>query len=64
MQIEDDKKSDKMFLIRQCLNAIFMLSAIVGVVYYIWFDKITGIYIILVAMAVKMAESTLRMFKH
>ena len=50
-------------IIRNCLNIIFMLSAIVGLVFYFTHHKETGIYIILIAMVVKFAEASLRMFK-
>lgn len=49
--------------IRNWLNVIFMLGAVVGLIYYFTGHKDTGIYIILVAMVVKFAEASLRMFK-
>ncbi|MBQ2208459.1 MAG: hypothetical protein II404_00660 [Prevotella sp.] len=50
-------------VIRNWLNIIFMLGAIVGLVFYFNHQKETGIYIILVSMAIKFAEAALRMFK-
>ncbi len=50
-------------VIRNWLNIIFMLGAVVGLVYYFTGHKETGIYIILVAMVIKFAEASLRMFK-
>lgn len=49
--------------LRQWLNIIFMLGAIVGLVFYFNHHKETGIYIILISMVVKFAEAALRMFK-
>ena len=49
--------------IRNILNIIFMIGAVVGVYYYLSVDEIKGIYIILIAMCFKMAEASLRMFK-
>ncbi|MBQ3700871.1 MAG: hypothetical protein II886_13365 [Prevotella sp.] len=50
-------------VIRNWLNIIFMLGAIVGLVFYFNHQKETGIYIILVSMVIKFAEAALRMFK-
>ena len=50
-------------VIRNWLNIIFMLGAVVGLCFYFFQSKETGIYIILVSMAVKFAEAALRMFK-
>lgn len=49
--------------IRNWLNIIFMVGAVVGLVFYFTGHKDTGIYIILVAMVVKFSEASLRMFK-
>ncbi|MBO6188757.1 MAG: hypothetical protein IJ614_00490 [Prevotella sp.] len=50
-------------VIRNWLNIIFMVGAVVGLVFYFTGHKDTGIYIILVSMVVKFAEASLRMFK-
>ena len=50
-------------VIRNWLNVIFMLGAIVGLVFYFAHQREMGIYIILVSMVVKFAEAALRMFK-
>lgn len=50
-------------LIRNWLNVIFMLMAIIGLCFYFFVNKETGIYIILVSMIVKFSEAALRMFK-
>ncbi len=52
-----------MNMIRNCLNIIFMLGAVVGLIFYFNHHKETGIYIILIAMMFKFAEAALRMFK-
>lgn len=48
-------------VIRNWLNIIFMLGAIVGLGFYFFASKQTGIYIILCAMVVKFCEASLRM---
>jgi hypothetical protein len=50
-------------VIRNWLNIIFMLMAIVGLCVYFFVKKDIGIYIILVSMVIKFAEASLRMFK-
>ena len=47
--------------IRNVLNIIFMVTAVVGVIYYLTKDRMVGTYIILIAMCFKIAESSLRM---
>ena len=49
--------------IRNWLNIIFMIGAVVGVIYYLTKDRIVGTYIILISMCFKIAESSLRMIK-
>jgi hypothetical protein len=49
--------------IRNWLNMIFMVMAVVGVIVYLTKDRMTGTYIILIAMCFKIAESSLRMMK-
>ena len=49
--------------IRNILNIIFMIGAVVGVIWYLTSDKTTGTYIILISMCFKIAESSLRMIK-
>jgi hypothetical protein len=49
--------------IRNCLNIIFMVLAVIGVIYYLTKDRMVGTYIILIAMCFKIAESSLRMMK-
>lgn len=49
--------------IRNWLNMIFMVMAVVGVIVYLTKDRMTGTYIILIAICFKIAESSLRMMK-
>lgn len=53
----------KIKIIRNILNLIFMLMALAGVAYYVFADKYVGTIIILVAMAFKMVEASMRMIK-
>lgn len=49
--------------VRNVLNIIFMLGAVVGVIYYVSADKQIGVYIILVAMVFKIIESAIRLLR-
>jgi hypothetical protein len=49
--------------IRNWLNLIFMIMAVIGVIYYLTKDRTVGTYIILLSMCFKIAESSLRMIK-
>ena len=61
MHSDEEDGSNHMLPLRNILNAIFMLGALVGViVYYIGYTT-PGIIIVLVAMAVKMVECAIRM---
>ena len=56
--------TDRFLPIRQWLNIIFMLGAIVGVAIYFLSDNTTiGIIIILVSMVFTMVESILRIIR-
>jgi hypothetical protein len=48
--------------IRNLLNLIFMIMAVIGVIIYLMKDRMTGTYVILIAMCFKIAESSMRMF--
>jgi hypothetical protein len=50
--------------LRNVLNIIFMVLAVIGVIYYLTKDRMTGTYIILIAMCFKIAESSLRMLNN
>lgn len=53
----------KFFVLRQILNILFMIIAIVGVVIYITQNEMQGIIVVVIAMAFKMAECVLRYVK-
>ena len=54
--------NSKLLKLRNLLNIIFMLGAIVGLVIYFLGHQQTGIIVIFFAMVFKMAESTIRFF--
>lgn len=59
----EKENNEKPFLkVRNILNIIFMLGALIGVLIYFFSDHTIGIYVILVAMVFKMVEASLRMF--
>jgi hypothetical protein len=52
--------------IRNWLNIIFMVMALIGVILYLQKNEERhqlGLYIILIAMVIKIAESSMRMIK-
>jgi len=52
--------------IRNWLNITFMITAVVGVIFFLQKSEAKhqlGLYIILTAMVIKIAESSLRMMK-
>ena len=52
--------------IRNILNLLFMIGAVIGVIFFISKNEEKhqiGLYIIMVSMCFKIAESSLRMFK-
>lgn len=57
------RSRDRHFAIRQVLNIIFMLMAVVGVCLYLLSDKTVGTIVVLIAIVVKMAECVLRMLR-
>ncbi len=60
---DESQRHDLMFKIRNVLNIAFMLIAIVGVCFYLSGDAYRGIIIVLIAMAIKFAEATIRFMK-
>ena len=54
---------ETIFKIRQILNIIFMLGAVVGVVIYMVSDKFIGTVVVLCAMAFKMMEYIIRFMR-
>lgn len=61
MMLMHKEDEDKTLKIRNVLNIIFMIVALIGVLYYLFADHQIGIYIILFSMIVKFAESTIRL---
>lgn len=60
----EEKEHDRFFKLRNILNIIFMLGAIVGMCLYFLTSYTTiGIIIILTAIVFKFTESTLRFIK-
>ena len=49
--------------IRQILNIVFMIGAVVGVIIYFYSDRETGTYIILTSIVFKIIECALRLIK-
>lgn len=62
-ELRREERERKIKIIRNILNLIFMLMAIPGAITYIFFDKYVGAIIVIVAMAFKMLESSMRMLK-
>lgn len=58
--IED---TGRLRVLRQWLNIIFMLGAVVGMVWYVTADHDTAIYIMIGAVVFKFIELTLRIAK-
>lgn len=57
----EQEKRDYVFIIRQVLNIVFMIGAVVGAFLY-WYlpDETTGILVVMTAMFFKMAECVFR----
>ena len=61
---DNEPQRDRFFIVRQILNIVFMLGAVVGVAFYLLKpEELIGVFIILIAMAVKMSECVLRYMK-
>lgn len=58
-----DEPRDRFFVVRNILNTIFILLAVAGCAAYWLCDETTGIIIVMVAMAFKTIECTLRFLK-
>ena len=60
----ESKQRDRFFKIRNMLNIIFMIGALVGMVFYFWSNRQTiGIIIILAAIVFKIIECCLRFIR-
>ena len=58
-----EKVNDKYIVLRNILNIIFMVVALIGVVVYFFGNQNTGTIIILIAMAFKIVECVFRFMK-
>lgn len=54
------REQNRIDYIRQWLNIIFMLGAVVGVIFYFLSDSNTGVIILLAAIVFKFVECVLR----
>lgn len=61
-QRREPKERDKYFKLRNVLNIIFMIGAIVGCAVFYYSDHLIGTIIIFAAMAFKFVECALRLF--
>jgi hypothetical protein len=57
---EDQPSKDNFLRLRNWLNLIFMIGAVVGVLLYLFGDQTAGTIVVLVAMVFKMVESAIR----
>jgi hypothetical protein len=57
---EQDERPDRYLKLRNILNLIFMIGAIIGVCIYLWRNSTVGTIIILGAMVFKMVECVYR----
>ncbi len=56
----EEEKPKQFLRLRNVLNIIFMLGAVVGVLIYLYGDQTVGTIIILAAMVFKIVEAALR----
>jgi len=60
---EEPQPRDSYFKLRNILNTIFMVGAVIGVCIYIWGDQTIGTIVVLAAMVFKIIESALRFLR-
>ncbi len=60
---DQEKQKPRRLLLRNILNTVFMIGAVVGVVIYFKHDEYLGTVVILVAMMIKMSECVFRFMK-
>ena len=58
-----DKDPDRFLGMRNILNIIFMLGAIIGLIFYFFIHQTTGTIVIRTAMAFKVVECILRFIR-
>ncbi len=61
--IRQKPERDRFYTIRNVLNVIFMVMALIGVLIYFFKQAETGTYIVLAAMVFKMVECVLRFIR-
>jgi len=59
----EEEKQDKYIQLRQILNVVFMIGAVIGVLLYFYQSKTIGTVVILAAMFFKMVECVFRLLK-
>lgn len=57
---DEESLRKKYYIIRNILNTIFIIGAIVGVLMYYFYSQTIGTYVILGSMIFKMAECCFR----
>lgn len=62
-RLEPIKRRGQYPVLRNWLNAIFMVGALIGVVVFYWSDNTVGTIIILASMVFKIIECGLRFLK-
>lgn len=60
---KDDRSPDRFFKIRNILNILFMMGAVIGVLIYLYSNRTVGTVVILISMVFKIIESTLRFIR-
>ncbi|MCI6619656.1 MAG: hypothetical protein MSD82_12480 [Prevotella sp.] len=60
---KEDRSPDRFFKVRNILNILFMLGAVVGVLIYFYANRTVGTIVILISMVFKIIESTLRFIR-
>ncbi|MCD8296366.1 MAG: hypothetical protein LUC88_02215 [Prevotella sp.] len=59
----EEDKPDRFFMLRNILNVIFIIGAVVGVLMYFYKDEQAGTIVILVSMMFKIVECVFRFMK-
>lgn len=57
------KERGKFFMLRNILNIVFIVAAIIGMLVYFFKNESVGTIIVLGAMSVKMCECVIRLIK-
>lgn len=60
---KNEEIKDKLFIVRNIMNLIFILGAVVGLLFYFFWGRETGTFIILISMAFKFFECIFRFIK-